>query len=148
MSVTLRYRKVQDKGFSVYLDIYHQSKRTYEYLNVYTTLDYSKAKRIKEEDKDKKEFAEKVRLKTELAIKNGEYGFMSAGKRKADFIKFFTLLSERKGKNYISTLVQLKEFSKGSLLFSEINEQKVKEFISFLQKKSLSQTTVHHYYKI
>lgn len=149
MSVTLRYRKVQDKGYSVYLDIYHQGKRTYEYLELYTSLDYSKAKRIKEQDKDKKEFAEKVRLKTELAIKNGEYGFMSTSKRKADFIKYFALLSEKKkGRNYSSTLQQLKEFSGGSLLFSAINEQKVKEFIAFLQKKSLSQTTVSHYYRM
>lgn len=149
MSVTLRYRKVQDKGYSVYLDIYHQRKRTYEYLNLYTSQDYSKAKRIKEDDKDKKDFAEKVRLKTELAIKNSEYGFMPTSKRKADFIKYFSLLCERKkSSNYNSTLLKLKKFSGGSLLFSELNEQKIKEFIAFLQKESLSQTTVHHYYKI
>ncbi len=149
MSVTLRYRKIQDKGYSVYLDIYHQSKRTYEYLNLYTSLDYSKAKRIKEEDKDKKEFAEKVRLKTELAIKNGEYGFMPTSKRKTDFIKYFALLCERKNSsNYDSTLLKLKEFSGGTLLFSELNEKKVKEFIAFLQGQSLSQTTVHHYYRM
>src|ERR1035437_8418997 len=147
MSVTLRYRKIQDKGYSVYLDIYNQGKRTYEYLEIYTSQDYNKVKRVKEQDKDKQDFAEKVKLKTELAIKNGEYGFANSSKRKADFIKFFTLLSEKKNeKNYNSTLKKLKEFSGGTLLFSELNEQKVKEFIAFLQKANLSQTTVFHYY--
>ena len=149
MSVTLRYRKVQDKGYSLYLDIYHQRKRSYEYLNVYTSQDYSVAKRIKEADKDKQEFAEKVRLKTELAIKNGEYGFASTSKRKADFIKYFAVLCARKNSNnYNSTLEKLKEFSGGTLLFSELSEQKVMEFIAFLQKQGLSQTTVHHYYRM
>jgi len=149
MSVTLRYRQIQDKGYSVYLDIYNQGKRTYEYLELYTTQDYSKVKRIKEQDKDKQDFAEKVKLKTELAIKNGEYGFANTSKRKADFIKYFSALSEKRtGKNYNSTLKQLIEFSGGSLLFSELTEHKIKDFIAFLQKKSLSQTTVLHYYKM
>ncbi len=149
MSVTIRYREVKDKGYSVYLDIYNRGKRTYEYLELYTTQDYSKVKRIKEQDKDKQEFAQKVKLKNELAIKNGEYGFANSSKLKADFIKFFALLSEKKAdKNYSSTLKMLKEFSGGTLLFSELNEHKIKEFITFLQNKSLSQTTILHYYKM
>jgi integrase len=149
MSVTIRYREVQDKGYSVYLDIYSKGKRTYEYLELYTSQDYTKIKRIKEQDKDKQEFAEKVKLKTELAIKNGEYGFANASKRKADFIKFFTLLAEKKAsKNYKSTLNKLVDFSGGSLLFSDLNEFKIKEFIAYLQKNCESQTTILHYYKM
>jgi integrase len=149
MSVTLRYRKIQDKGYSVYLDIYNQGKRTYEYLEIYTSQDYNKVKRVKEQDKDKQDFAEKVKLKTELAIKNGEYGFANASKRKADFIKYFESLCVKKdSNNYNSTLLKLKDFSGGSLLFSELTEQKIKDFITYLQKQSLSQTTVLHYYKM
>jgi hypothetical protein len=50
MSVVLREKSIDKNKVSLYLDIYHNKKRSYEFLNIHIH-----SKRLSNEDKEKKE---------------------------------------------------------------------------------------------
>ena len=146
MSATIRYRKTH-KGYSVYLDVYHKGKRTYEYPEIYVSKDYSGMKNFLKEDKDKIEFVEKLRDKTNFAIKEGKYGFTPSSLRNADFIKYFEkIAAEKKHPSYLAALQKLKDYAKnGRIPFSELNENTIKGFIKYLSEQDLAENSIYHY---
>lgn len=153
MSVTIRFRELKKKkkkssneSYVCYLDIYNKGKRDYEYPeNLYVSKDYSKLDNILEIDKRSIAFAEKLKRTIELEISEGRYGFISSRKRKSNFITFFRRLSEEKAHNsWTSTLNKLIEFIGENVSFEDLDEQKIKQFIKFLQSK-LSPTSARHY---
>mgnify|MGYP006150193819 CR=1 FL=1 len=148
MSVKVRYRNTK-KGYSVYLDIYKNYKRQYEYLDLFVSQDYSKSKRIKEEDKEKVELAKRICLKRELALKSGEHGFTPNHLKKTDFYQFFEDVIKKKNHNsYDCTLKKLKaHFGGNKLPIKELTEENLKGFIDYLSS-TLSENTAHHYMKI
>ena len=146
MSATIRYRKTH-KGYSVYLDVYHKGKRTYEYPEIYVSKDYSGMKNYLKEDKDNIEFVEKLRDKINLAVKEGKYGFTPSSLRNADFIAYFEkICQEKKHNSYFNALKHLKTFAKnGRIPFSELNENIIKDFIKYLSEQNLSGNSIYHY---
>ncbi len=146
MSATIRYRK-SNKGYSVYLDVYHKGKRTYEYPEIYVSKDYSGMQNYLKEDKDNIEFVEKLRDKINLAVKEGKYGFMPSSLRNADFIAYFEkICQEKKHASYFAALKKLKDFAKnGRIPFNELNENTIKDFIKYLSEQNLAENSIYHY---
>ncbi|MBL4594036.1 MAG: site-specific integrase [Flavobacteriales bacterium] len=151
MSVNLRFRKVK-KGYSLYLDIYKDYKRQYEYLEMFVSQDYSKVRRIKDIDKEKMELADKIRLKRELAFKSDEHGFIPKHVKNTDFYTFFEQVSINKKKennsSYSCTLIKLKDFFGGSKLpVKNLTEKNLQGFLDYLSNH-LSENTAFHYMRI
>lgn len=151
MSVKLRYRESKRTGlFSAYLDIYQNYKREYEYLDIFVKDDYTKTKRIKPEDKEKVELANNIRLKRELALKEGKHGFGNKHFKKIDFMSYFTLACEKKEHHsYYNVKTKLENYlGEGKKLsFQELDESRIKDFIKFLLQ-SVSENTAFHYLKV
>jgi len=148
MSVTVRYRKVKQKGFTVYLDIYKNYKRDYEYLDIYVSQDYSKVKKITTDDKEKIELAQNIRLKRELEIKTGEYGFTPAHFKKVDFITYLYQKALTKHHNYKILADHFKNFAGEHFPISDVNERKVTDFIDYMRSINLVENSQNYYMRL
>ncbi len=131
MSVVLREKPIDQKRVSLYLDIYHNKKRSYEFLNIHIPN-----KRLSTEDKEKKEVAEKIRSQREYELLVQENGLVDKKKSQADVIVFLEKLS-KDGKNstsYLRVLSRLKEYcEEESLTFNDLNYDWLMSFQKWLQ---------------
>jgi integrase len=139
MSVKLRKKKTK-RGESLYLDIYHNGQREYEFLKIHLTKD-------RESNKEKMKIAESIRAKKELEILSGAHGLTPKFKRKANFVEYFEkiTLEKKSPSNYANTLNYLKKFTGGTIKFLHINEKWLDDFKAYLLKK-VSNTSANTYY--
>jgi integrase len=143
MRVTVRAKRLNSGEQSLYLDIYHSGKRRYEFLNLYLSKD-------RNQNKETKALAEKIRAKREIEFANNEFGFVADFKRKVSLIEYFQKIADTQKKNspHHSTLKHVKDFAKGKVYFQEIDEKWVEKFQAYLLSKSISQNSARTYYSI
>ena len=132
MSVVLREKSIDKDRISFYLDIYHNKKRSYEFLNIHIPT-----KRLSIEDKEKKEIAEKIRSQREYELLVQENGLTDKRKSKANVIVFLNELIEE-GKNatsYSRVLSRLEAFSeeKSPVTFNDLDYDYLMSFQKWLQ---------------
>lgn len=84
--VKLRGRKMPSGNTSLYLDIYTDGRREYEYLKLYLLPEKTRADKIK--NRQTLEFAEAVRAKRATELRNEEHGFANRVK-KASFLAYY-----------------------------------------------------------
>jgi hypothetical protein len=84
MAVKLREKQLSNGQTSFYLDIYHDKKRWYEFLNIHINR-----KKPSDEDKEKKRLASEVRAKREHQLIVEDNGLIDKKRKLADFIAFF-----------------------------------------------------------
>ncbi|GAP69932.1 site-specific recombinase XerD [Bacteroidales bacterium 6E] len=165
MKVHLRQRKQSKTGqTSLYLEIYKGTVNTpdgktkilrdYKYLNLYLT-DKPTTPLERQQNKDIIKLANDIRAKTELEIKNGQYGFRSGQKNKVDFIAFFKQQAEKRNTDiWLSAASHLSTYAGDLLPVIQITTEFCKNFkvyleqeaISKLQEKKLSKGTAHVYF--
>jgi hypothetical protein len=136
MKIALRKRKLKTGKTSLYLDIYANSKREYEYLNLYLTD--PKTKEDREENKRTLQLAEAVRGERLIQIQNGTFGFKTENNSDKDFLAFYASIAEEKSNctesthiTWTHTLKHLKIYSNNNLLFKDVNETFLEGFYSF-----------------
>lgn len=157
MKVALRKRN-QGGQTSLYLDFTIKGKRTKEYLQLYLVED-NPTKKQKEENKKTLNLAEAIRSQRQIELQNGTYGFVSPATRKADFIKYFQELKEKRFEsqgnynNWDAVQKHLEAFAPNGISFESLNVKKVSEFKDYLDKtaktksdKNLSQNSKHSYF--
>src|SRR5687767_14508496 len=84
MGIHLREKKIGNGQVSLYLDIYHNKKRWYEFLDIHI----SKSK-LSEQDKEKKLYAQQIKIKRENELIVEDNGLINRGKHKTDFFTWF-----------------------------------------------------------
>lgn len=143
MQVHLRKKKLQDGRESLYLDIYKDGKRNYEFLKL----------NIKRGDPNNKEIlllAEKIRSKRMIELANDEYDQVSSNKKRASFIKYFEKFTDTKPKwsNYSGALKHLKQYEPRDILFKQINKVWLNKLAEHLEKESgLKKNTSFLYFR-
>jgi integrase len=139
MSVKLRKKKTK-KGESLYLDIYHDGQREYEFLKIELTKD-------KESNKEKMRIAESIRAKKEIEILSDSHGFTPKFKKNANFVEYFEKFANEKKTttHYINTLGHLKKFTGGAIKFLNITEKWLDDFKAYLLKR-VTNNTANTYY--
>lgn len=137
--VRLRKRKMASGNISLYLDIYVDGKRTYEYLRLYLVPEASRADR--ETNRQTLQLAEAVRAKRLVEVQNGCYGFDAAYKLDTNFLDYYRSLCEqrlnKKGSlgnwgNWWSALKHLELYCSPSTTFRDITPQWIKGFKRYL----------------
>lgn len=169
MKVHLR-KRLQKKGkrISLYLEYYKGSRksdegkvlpiREYEHLGILLHNKPSTPLQ-KQENKEKIELAKNIKSKREIDIKNNEFGFLTNTKSNSDFLQYFNKLTENRLSsignygNWDSTLKHLNQYTKGRVLFKEIDENFCEGFKDYLTNKvkknngeSLSSSSVSSYF--
>ena len=140
MGVKLRKRP-RKNGYSLFLDIYDQGQRKFEYLNLTLVND-------KKQDKATLKLAEDVRAKRQLELKSASFGFVSETRRKDDFVEYFKkLVDERppERSSWNCTYLKLKTFSKGQIAFQNVTPEWLNNLKKFILSE-VSQVTAWHYY--
>lgn len=142
--VRLREKKIANGNRSLYLDIYLNGKRTYEFLQLYLLPE---TRQNKEENKRTLQLAESVKAQRIIEIQNKKFGFIEDYSN-TSFIEVMKALCEMKNKSskkiYTSVISYLSEFD-DDIRFSDFNKKLMDSFLRFLQSKNLKATTISTY---
>lgn len=92
--IRIRRRKLANGTTSLYLDIYLNGKRTYEFLKMYLIPEQSR--KDKEKNRETLRMAEAVRAKRIVELRNGEYGFKKQDGAEVLFFDYYNALVEKR----------------------------------------------------
>lgn len=84
--IRLRTKKLSNGNLSIYLDIYRDGKRVYEFLRLYLIPEKTKAD--KNQNEETLRTANAIKAQKIVALQNGEHGFSVNSKAKANFIDY------------------------------------------------------------
>ena len=139
--IRLRKRKMPTGNISLYLDIYLNGRRTYEYLKMYLVSEKTKADR--EKNRQTLQLAEAVKSKRIVELQNGEYGFNAAYKLDTNFLDYYRVMCEKqhgnpesKGNwgNWYSCLKHLERYCKPNTTFKDVTPEWIASFREYLDK--------------
>ncbi len=142
MSVKLRKRRLADGRQSLYLDVYNNGRRSYDFLKLYLGTD-------KAANKETLRLAESIRAKKELELQSRPHGFVPRFKQDVDFIAFFEKVTESKNESdtaWRNTLKHLNEFTGGSIRLAAVDERWLESFRDYMLTQ-VAQITARTYFK-
>ena len=153
MPVYLRKRKNSDGSTSLLLDVWHNGKRSYEFLKE-CKLSNSKNPIAKQEDRKKIALAEQIRNKRALQLQSGEYDILPSFRQDIDFLAYFQAYLDKYKKKDARLLVAcfnkfkqyLQESNISSLNARQLDEALVEDFKEFLEA-SLNGESPANYFK-
>lgn len=150
-SVKLRTKELKNGNKSLYLDIYFQGVRRYEFLKLYLKPE-TRANKI--ENQETMRLALAIKAKRIVDLQNRKYGFNSESQSQdADFLKFMVerairaqkkTLSTKQGVSYTArrTADYLRMYSKTDTIpFYRIDKEFVIGFVDWLKKYRTSRGT-------
>lgn len=146
MSVKLRQKKAAKGRISLYLDIYHEGQRHYDFMKLY--LEKGTDSTTKALNKGTLLLAETIKAKRQIEINHSEYGLIPKFKKEADFVEYFKTIGQRKDRSvnvWKNTLNHLKTFTGGKVAFKNINERWLEKYQDYLLKQ-VSRNSAHTYY--
>ena len=142
--IRLRKRKTSKGMTSLYLDIYLNGKRSYEFLKLY--LIPEKSREDKRKNAETMKLAEAIRSKRIVELQNGEYGFKSQFKEDTLFFDYYEALcakrfqtEDSKGNwgNWRSCMKHLEKYEPNrKITFAEITPQWVQGFKDYLENEA------------
>lgn len=145
-SIQLRKRKTPTGNVSLYLDIYRNGRREYEYLKLYLVPEITKEDKKKNADTLK--YAEAIKAKRIVELINGEFGFKSEYKTNTLFFDYYSAMCEKrfnnpnsKGNwgNWNSCLHHLHIYEKrNNITFAEITPEWVQGFKDYLENRAIA----------
>lgn len=144
-SIRLRKRKLATGNTSLYLDIYRNGVRQYEYLKLY--LIPEKTREDKDKNKQTIQLAEAIKSKRTVELHNNEFGFTNR-RTQVRFFDFFEKLiyhdgdgAERQNgcaSGWRATAAFLRQYEKRDITFAEIDSAWINGFKHFLDTKAVS----------
>ena len=149
MSVKLRKKILAGGKKSLYLDIFIDGQRHYDFLKLYL-LNGNDAK-TKAANNEKLILAEAIRANREIEIQFTDHDIIPSFKRNADFVEYFHKLGESKGRSALiwrNVLNHLKRFTGGTIQFKHINELWLESFQNYLLKRIKRNTASGHFGKV
>lgn len=139
--IRLRTRKTPTGLTSLYLDIYLNGKRSYEYLKLY--LIPEKSREDKRKNTETMKLAEAIRAKRVVELQNGEFGFKSQFKEDTLFFDYYEAMCEKrfqtkdsKGNwgNWRSCLKHIEKYEPNrKITFADITPEWVQGFRDYLE---------------
>lgn len=139
--IRLRQRKMASGNTSLYLDIYLDGKRSYEYLNLYLVPEKTRAD--KEKNKETLRLADAVRAKRVVELHDGRFGFEGAYKLDTNFLDYYRMLCEKRHQNpeslgnwgnWYSALKHLERYCRPDMTFRDVTPEFVQGFKDYLDR--------------
>lgn len=143
--IKLRKRPNTSGTVSLYLDIYLDGKRTYEWLKLY--LIPEKSRKDKEQNNETLRLAEAIRAKRIVDLKNGKFGFENEFATQTRFYDYYRSMCEKRlGEdshgnwgNWHSCLHHLKQYDpREDITFADITAEWVQGFKDYLDRKAIA----------
>lgn len=147
-SIRLRKRKLATGNTSLYLDVYRNGVRQYEYLKLYLIPEKTRAD--KDANRQTLQIAEAIKAKRTVELHNNEYGFKNERKH-AYFFPFFDSLVEQDAdgikrsrgceSNWKSCQRLLRQYEKRNITFADITPEWANGLKRYIEKNIGSQNT-------
>lgn len=143
--IKVRQKPLQNGNISLYLDIYRDGKRTYEFLKLY--LIPERTKEDKETNRQTMQLANSIKSKRIVEMQNGEYGFKSGFATDTLFYPYYRsmckkrLVADSKGNLGIwySCLNHLLIYEKNEkITFADITPEWVQGFHDYLENDAVA----------
>jgi len=137
--IKLRQKKIADGNVSLYLDIYRNGKRTYEFLKLY--LIPERTKDDKEKNRQTLQLANAVKAQRIVELQNGEFGFKAEFATDTLFFDYYRAMCQKRlgaesrsnWGNWVSCLHHLKRYEKNErITFAQITPEWVEGFRKYL----------------
>ena len=155
--VKIRFKDISDGRKSIYLDIYINGKRKYEFLKLYLLSD---TRTNQAKNKETMRLANAVKSKRIVEIQNGRFGFDESSK--IGFFDYFEKVMDDKAKNraagslriWKGALFMLRTYEhRTTIQLGEITKEWIEGFKTHLRtyvgnrtKRPLSKNTQHSYF--
>ncbi len=145
--VRLRRRTLANGNISLYLDVYINGRRTYEFLKLYLVPEANR--KDKEKNRETLRLAEDVRAKRILELRNGEFGFKNLPHKDVLFFDYYEAYVEKrkfgesKGNwgNLRSSLRHLRKYEpRSGISFSDITPEWIEGYRNYLERDARSQS--------
>ncbi len=148
--VKLRKRKTRTGLYSLYLDTYNNSKRTYEYLRLYLVPE--KTREDKRKNKETLQLAEAIRAKRVIEYHEGRYGFETSEQDKVLLFEYFKTLAgaqrRRTADSWGSCLNYIMRYERRrDITLAEVTPEWVQGFKAFLEAQELAQNSKALYFE-
>ena len=144
--IRLRQKKLANGNISLYLDIYRNGKREYEFLKMYLIPERSKAD--KETNRQTLQLANSIKSKRIVALQNGEYDFNAHYNTKVLFYDYYrAMCAKRRGNeesrgnwgNWYSCLRHMLKYEPNErITFAQITPEWVKGFKDYLEHDAVA----------
>ena len=154
MSVQLRKKACASGKKSLYLDIYHNNERHYEFLKIH--LDKAKTPQQVESNKERLKLAESIRAKRELELQANDYDYTPAFKKNIDFIAYYQKFVDtyshkdirivKYSLHHFKLFIESKGFGSG-INAKFINEDLCRQYREYLQKAVNGETISNYFAK-
>jgi integrase len=137
--VRLREKTLRNGNRSLYLDIYIDGERSYEFLKLY--LFPEKTKQDKDRNRETYTLANSIKAQRVLDIQSGKYG-LSSGKQseRVMFFDYANSLIEKKNKRTKHTWQRcydfLRMYEPGDITFKDVTRKWVEGFRAYLDKQA------------
>ncbi len=144
--IKLRQRKLPSGNTTLYLDIYINGTRSYEYLKLYLVPERTRAD--KEKNRETLRLADAIRAKRVVELRNGVYGFKNEFATETSFYDYFRAMVERRRNgaeksgswsSWYSCYHHLKIYDRReSLTFADITPEWVQGFKDYLEHDAVA----------
>ena len=143
--IRLRQRKTASGNISLYLDIYLNGKRTYEFLKMHLIPERTRADR--ERNRETLKLADAIRAKRVVELRNGQFGFQNRPSASIRFFDYYREMCEKRlGEesrgnwgNWFSCLHHLKKYEKReTITLGEITPEWVQGFEDYLENDAVA----------
>jgi len=153
MSVKLREKQTKN-GISLYLDIYNNGKRSYEFLKI-KLIKPVKNSSDRFENKELKRLAEQIRANREIETLNDNYGFSPEFKKQVYIVTYAKKVIEEKSLskehvyNWQSMLIHLERFLDGrKVTLIQVDQKLLEGFKQYLLKELSQNSAVNYFNKL
>lgn len=144
--IKVRQKPLQNGNISLYLDIYRDGKRSYEFLKLY--LIPERTREDKEKNRQTMQLANSIKSKRIVEMQNGEYGFKSEYATDTLFFDYYRAMCEKRHGNpesrgnwgnWYSCLHHLMKYEKNErITFAEITTEWVQGFHNYLEHDAVA----------
>lgn len=150
--IRLRQRTLANGNISLFLDMYRDGKRSYEFLKLYLVPE--RTREDKEQNRQTMQLAQSIKAQRIVEMQNGEFGFKSKFAEDTLFFEFYRAMCEaRHGEesngnwgNWYSALKHLQRYEHNErITFAEITPAWVQGFKDYLE--TAAYTNDGHYAK-
>jgi len=155
MGVALRKKANKDNTTSLYLDIYNNGKRSYEFLQHLKIVTKPTSPIERELNKSNLDLAKKIKAKREHELESNEYDITPKYKQKIDFIQFYQSFLDnytKKDKRVVeASFGKFKAFLDESeiknLTTNQVDESLVHDFKTFLEDNLNGESPANYFKK-
>lgn len=159
--IKIRVKDLTNGSKSIYLDMYMNGKRKYEFLRLYIIPENSKSDRVRNSETLK--LANAIKAQRIIELQNQSYGFKVNKVSNIKLIDYLQNIAERKSENEVrktalhAVICHLKRYDPNEIQLNRVDKEYILGFLNYLttvkqthskKEKLLHVNTQNYYYKI